>query len=306
MIYFFYGQDDFRKKEKLKSLLAERPDFEQQKIDGQKNSLIEFKNKINNISFFQRPRIFILENFCQHKEQKEMAEFLQEKIENFKNDILIFIEEKINKIFSLTKWLLKKSQALEFSELSPADLKKWIVNYLHSKGAEIDQVALAEFLIRNPKDLWQISNQLDKLLAYQKKISRENVELLCSATGGSNIFQLTDALAVSDKKEFLQLLEKEIAAGAEPIYLSTMIARQLRILLQIKEKTNSQQNFQSSDLARELGLHPFVAQKSLTQSRNFSEEILRKKFHQITLLDLKLKSSKFSAKSLFVEFLTSI
>lgn len=328
MIYFIHGPDTYRSKTKLNELIKKYSgEFELQKIDGEHIKHDEFISKLNAVSLLASKRLIVIENLSTNKLQKEITDSLKDK-KISDSDVLIFHEQKVNKVTSLYKFLshlpasapttLKGNQpnwttagklqyqtVFEFNELNNAELKKWALDYIKNKKGKIDVVALEELLMGSNNNLWYLSRELDKLLAYKKHITLENVMALTPANFDDNIFNLSDAIGRGDKKVALELINKQLDAGAAPIYLLSMIVRQFRILIQVKEALGKSNFPNNSLIAKEIGLHPFVVQKSMGQTQKYSFEELEKIYQRLLELDLKLKSSKLSAESLFNRFVIS-
>ncbi|MFC1622731.1 DNA polymerase III subunit delta, partial [Patescibacteria group bacterium] len=131
------------------------------------------------------------------------------------------------------------------------------------------------------------------------------VQKLTEANFDDNIFNLADAVGRSDKALALELINKQLGMGTAPIYLLSMIVRQFRILIQIKEAIGNTNYVNNAVVAKELGLHPFVVQKSMTQVKNYSMEKLKQIYQSLLELDIQLKSSKLSADVLFSRLVIS-
>lgn len=92
-----------------------------------------------------------------------------------------------------------------------------------------------------------------------------------------------------------------------------MLARQLRILLQIKELLQNEYPFISprdpaiqQKIARELNLHPYVVSKALFQSKNFSIEKLKKLYEDLISTEIKLKTSNADPNLLLDLFIARV
>ncbi|PIT90024.1 DNA polymerase III subunit delta [Candidatus Kuenenbacteria bacterium CG10_big_fil_rev_8_21_14_0_10_36_11] len=302
MIYFVYGMDNYRAKEKLKELREKYADFEWQKIEGEKISLDELSGRIKSASLLSPKRFIVLENLTLNKAQKEISQFFngnQSALDN-QNDIFVFFENKADKKTSLYKFLSQSKNKFELENLAGAELKKWILNYAQKKGGQIEPQALQEILAGEQSDLQFLALELDKLLAYDKKITAASVNLLTAASFDTNIFNLTDAVGAGDKARALKLLNYQFNSGAEPLYLLSMIIRQFRILIQIKETSLKNNNYNL--IAKELDLHPFVVQKTISQIKKYSFEELEHKYAELLQIDLMLKSSKIPAEVVLTKF----
>ncbi len=315
MLYFIFGPDTYRSHEKLKELVKnyQQKSFEAQKIGGESVKLDEFKNKINSASLLSVKRLLVIENLLQNSGQREITQFLS-KVNLSKDDILIFYENptklaesryKPIKNISLYKFLQKNAECFEFELLPKNALKSWIQNYVKKKAGKIEPIALEKLLMAG-NDLWFLTHELDKLLAYNKQITLKNVQLLSPTSFDDNIFNLADAIGQGNKALALELINGQLDSGAAPIYLLSMIIRQFRILIQVKEATEKQKFLNYSFIAKELNLHPFVVQKSISQARKYSFRELEKIYQSLQELDLKLKTTKLSAKSLFMAVILKI
>ncbi|HPA25250.1 MAG TPA: DNA polymerase III subunit delta [bacterium] len=303
MLYFIFGSDNYRAKEKVKEIVKDKTGFELQKIEAEEISLDELSGKIKSASLFSPQRILIIENLSLNEAQKEITDYLKEqkKILDSPNDIFIFLESKVDKKTSLYKFLSAAKNKFELEILKGAELKKWLMDYVKKKNGQIENSAVAEIMMSEQKSLNFLSLELDKLLAYSSNINLEAVKLLTAISFDDNIFNLTDAVSANNKSLALKLLSQQLEAGTEPLYILTMLVRQIRLLIQIKEAGLKNNNY--SEIAKELSLHPFVVQKVLGQTKNYSFEDLKIKFGQLLTIDLQLKSSKIPAEVLLTNFI---
>ncbi len=303
MIYFIFGPDTYRSRAKLNQLIKQdSPNREVERVtDGESIKLGEFKQKILANNLLSPKKLVIFEKVMQNKEQAEITSFLKEtKLPS--EDILIFFEEKVDKKLLLYKFLKEKAEIFELAELTEEKIKQWLMDYIKQRGGKIEPAAIKELLFLT-HDLWFLSRELDKLIAYQKNITLANVQLLTPAGLDDNIFNLTDALGSRQQPLALKLISEQLATGVEPLYLLSMIIRQFRILLQLREAMERTRFVNYQTLAQELKLHPYVVQKTLGQAQKYTLEQLKKIYQQLEKLDLKLKSSKLSAESLLTRFI---
>jgi len=84
-----------------------------------------------------------------------------------------------------------------------------------------------------------------------------------------------------------RLLENE-----DPFSLWGMVLRQFRLLIQAREILDGRGN--KDDVARVLGLHPFVAEKTTQQATHFSIESLENIYRELLRIDEGVKTSKIT------------
>jgi DNA polymerase-3 subunit delta len=82
-----------------------------------------------------------------------------------------------------------------------------------------------------------------------------------------------------------RLLETE-----DPFTLWGMVVRQFRLLIQAREILDGRGN--KDDVARALGVHPFVAEKTTSQAARFSIESLEAIYHRLLKIDEGAKTSQ--------------
>ncbi|KKS39526.1 MAG: polymerase III, delta subunit protein [Candidatus Kuenenbacteria bacterium GW2011_GWA2_42_15] len=308
MIIFLYGPDTFRSKEKLK-MFKEKFVREVDKsglnlidLDAEKMTITDLNKAVATQSFLAKKRMAVLRNIFKQRKalQTEVLELLKaSKYREGKDDnILIFWDEEPDKRSALFKYLAGSKFKEGFEILKNSELSGWIVKTTMARGGRISK-ANADFLAsKSGGDLWALSGEIDKLLAvnFGQEISKESLEQSTLVKIEDNIFNLTDAIGNRNTRLALKLLHDNLEAGANGIYLLTMIVRQFRILVQVKaalaegpaNTAGGQDNYRG--IATGLGLHPFVVQKAMAQAMKYSMEQLRTIYKKLLEIDLKLKS----------------
>jgi DNA polymerase-3 subunit delta len=288
MIYFLYGEDTFRSKEELRKMIEKNKKNNTDWVDfvridaGDKQTdvLKELKQTINTISMFS------LKKMLNKDDQDEILEFLKKsKIGENKDTTIIFWSEEASG--DLSKCLKSKAECEEFKLLEGAQLKKWIKDFVDEQKGSIDNLALDKLIEGVGNDLWRLSNELNKLLAYNSTIRPENVELFIKPEIDLKIFDLVDAIGYKNKLKALKLFNQHINEGDDVYYLSSMIVYQIRNLIKVK----------TAKSITSLGLHPFVARKSQQQANNFTYEELKKIYRQLMTIDFESKLGKTNAQT---------
>ncbi len=343
MIIFLYGEDTYRSRQKLNEL---REKFIKEidpgsssliLLDGETISLEEINKAIGSGSLLAKKRLIVIVNIFKNKTKAiypQLVDYLAEREKGGSDNIIIFwdsqLKLKIKKkqkeavlidLSGQEKTLTKDQQALykflakqkfiqEFPLLGNAETINWLKREIEKKGGKIS-VAVAQALVGLVgNDLWQLSQENEKLLAYcrqnekQNEISMEAVELLVRGNFDDNIFALTDAIANRDKARALSLLAEQLESGTNEIYLISMVSRQFRILLQIKSGLES--GLSQRQLPVFLKLNPYVAQKGMSQARAFTLLAIKKLVARLTEIDYLVKSGQADASTQLSLFLAKL
>lgn len=314
MILFFYGTDNYRLKQKVR-LLKEKfissslGDTNLSIIDGKTVTYDEIVRQVLAMPFLANSRLVIIENLLQVKKSNKnevvtKIPTVQEKVLGFlekvpSNTVLVFVEESMpDRRTALFKKLNQPKVAQELKPLEGQALKDWVIEEVKARGGEIENQAL-DFLIEYiGADLWRISNELEKLLNYDQKITVSNIKLFIRPQVQSNIFNLTDAISGKKQKQSLVELHKLLSNGEADLYLLSMIVGQFRNLLIAKDlEDRSGGKINQYDLAKTIGMHPYVAQKTLWQLKNFTLFRLKEIFKLLVDYDIKIKTGQVDSKT---------
>jgi len=298
MIYFIYGQDSYRAKRKLEEIVngykkVHKSGLNLVYFDVEKNDFEDFHIKLQVNSMFSEKKLFVLNNvFEDLKFQESFLENIR-KLEEVKDIIIVFEDKAPDQRTKFFKALLKVAKCQEFSILQPAMLRKWVDQEFKDNNNSIDFNALDLLINYVGGNLWQMSNEINKLSNYKKSsiIRKEDVELLIKPNFDNEIFMTIESIASKNKKVALSLMHKHIENGDNVLYLLSMIAYQFRNLLIIKELSIKGGQVKNS------GLHPYVIQKSLYLAQQFSMEQLKKIYQKIFQIDLDIKTGKIEAET---------
>jgi DNA polymerase-3 subunit delta len=304
MIFFLYGEDTYRSCQKLnliknRFLDKDKSGLNLVELDGSKILYKDLRKEFSASPFLCDKKLIVVENLLTQNKGAKLFEDLNKLIKSKKVPDFIFIifkeDGRPDSRKALFKTLKKESETQEFNVLSGIQINQWIISEVKSRGGVIDNQAVNQLVAFVGGDLWQLSNEIDKLTSYNKKITIENVNLLVSAKADDNIFKIMDALSLKNKKAAMRLIKEQFRdAGKDLNFLMSMMARQFRILIQIKSFVDSSRNFAPtpSQIAGELKLHPFVVQKTLSQARNFEMAELKNIYSKLVDIDYKQKSGK--------------
>lgn len=161
--------------------------------------------------------------------------------------------------------------------LEGRELATWAMQRAKEHGADITAPLLSRLLTRVVADTWRVDAELRKLAAYAGglPITEKMIDELVARDVEENIFAFLDTLSANNPKQTLARLADERHAGAGDFQLFGMLVRQIRLLTQVRDLMDERLGVTKTDVADALGLHPFVAQKILSEARLWSKERLR-------------------------------
>ncbi len=309
-VFFWFGDNDFDKQE---SLRAWQGAFEKKYSnlnivsldfrDGRSAADInrDLKNSLQMDSLFGSSKLIVLRDFFGKRNEKnvEATEIIKEFLEKIAPTFFIIFFQSLefdatSAVYKRLK-VLEKEQVAELKEyISPfgINLKKWVENRFRLLQTTVDQTALDHLIALVGADLWHLETEVQKLANYARgrMVTMEDVRLLVKGKYNEDIFALMDALGRRDKKTALALMNDQLNSGANEMYLLTMLVRQFRLLRQVKIYKTEFAGATKDMVARELKMHPFVAQKTLAQISMFPQAELDNIYQQLLNMEWGMKS----------------
>lgn len=203
---------------------------------------------------------------------------------------LAFADGAVAKNNPLFRKLAPISQTREFALPRDRDMPGWIANRAKTLGVNIDAAAvrvLSDAAGRQPR---LIDSELRKLALYAngRRVRVADVEAMVAYVREANIFQAVDAVTEGRTDAALRLVRKIVEDGGSVIYVLTMLARQVRLLLIANDMLS--RGARQEEIGARLRLSGWALNKTLQQTRRLSPEYLRYAHSQLVETDLALKT----------------
>jgi len=226
MIIFLYGEDTYRSRKKLEEIVAHYKEIHKSGLnlkyfDGKNTDLSDIKSELQTVSMFKEKKLLILKDAFSNQGLKE--NFLKEAKRFVDSDnVILFYEEKGEfPRDALFAFLKKHAQSQEFELLSGLKIKTWLKNEFAKNKTRIDPMALETMVNFAGNDLWQLANDVQKLVAYKggKEIEVKDVRLFVKPKLDTDIFKTIDCIAAKKTKTALKLIRQHLEDGENPLYL---------------------------------------------------------------------------------------
>jgi len=259
MFYLLHGQDTYRSREKLNELVShfktKVSDLGFFRIEGENFSEAEFKELLRGKTLFEKKYVVVCENVLENKEALNFIPGGLDDLAKTENMFLFWeegVEEKVLEEF--------KKQAYKIQEYKPLDsarLKAWFA------AKKIPANIASEIIKKSGSDLWRASKEIEKyalggLTAKQEAIAEYNPFAIC------------DAFAEKNKAKTWTIYQQALRQGIPDEEVFFKILWQIKNLLLVKKLINAG----VANVAKETGLHDFVAGKAIKAAQKFSEDEL--------------------------------
>ena len=303
-IYFLFGNDEFAISRKLKDFDSDftdptSADMNTARLDARSMSENDLNTSVNAMPFLAKRRLVLLANpsakYNNPPTRKKFLEFVEKAPDTTRLVLYESIEPRDAEKHWLVKWAEKNSKLIQtkaFMLPRLKDMTGWIVNETKSQGGQIEPRAAEMLKDRVGVDTRQAGMEIAKLLAYvnwARQIKVEDVEAVCVVTSEQSVFDFVDALSNGNGKSAQHLLHR-LLESEDPFSLWGMVVRQFRLLIQAREILDGRGN--KDDVARALGVHPFVAEKTTGQAGRFSMESLESIYRKLLRVDEGVKTGQ--------------
>jgi DNA polymerase-3 subunit delta len=186
--------------------------------------------------------------------------------------------------------LQREEAALGFFRPREGELYQWLGQEAQTLGKNLT-LAGAQRLVEIVGDnLAELAQELEKLALFaggESALTPNLVSQLATHSRTYNIFALVDALGEPGIHKRLSALDHLLDLGEPPAKILGMLARQLRLLIRLKESSGGA----LPDLARSLNLPQGVLKRLAQQAARFSAEALRAHLLLLHQTDFHLKTS---------------
>ncbi len=320
MYYIFHGDDEFSRSEKLAQLrrvLAEADGSMAQLntsiFDGSQVTWAELRHACDSVPFMSERRMVIVHGLLRYLKPKPGARTstraadpawrraflkdLQEYLPTLPGTTRLFFveDETLPASHPILKLALAQGRAKgAFVEhfKTPKDPSGWIRMRAQSKGGTLSREAVAMLADLVGDDLRLLDQEIEKLTLYAdgREVTVDDVRALVSRAIETSIFDLVDCLGRNETGRALELLRQLLDERQEPLYVLAMLARQVRILIQVSELRA--QGRTETEIVRRLGLHPYPVKKAIAQAEHLKMTQLEVAHQLLIETDWAVKTGK--------------
>ncbi|MDN5275270.1 MAG: polymerase subunit delta [Candidatus Saccharibacteria bacterium] len=284
MITLLTGENSFENERALQRLVAETTILVE-RVDGASLTIKQLPDLLMGATLFAEKRFVVLRNLS---ENKSLWSDFGTWLPRISDDIhVVLVEAKPDKRTKTYKDLQKVASIQESKSWTDRDglkAEQWVVTEAKRLGFELDKKCAHFLVARVGIDQWQLSQALEKL-AVVGTVSLEVIETLIEANPTENVFNLLETALRGDTpriREMVQTLE----VNEDPYRLFGLLSSQGFQLaaLSVTDKA-------SSEVAKELGAHPFVLSKLAPHARKLGSSGARKLIMALAEADSGMKTS---------------
>ena len=276
--YLLYGEEAYLKKQykdKLtKAILPEGDTVNYAYYEGKGIQPGELIDLAETMPFFAERRLIVVENSGFFKNASpELADYIRTMPETA---CFLFVENEVDKRGKLYKAVKEKGRIAEMGRQDEKTLLYWIAGNVKKEERQIKESTARYLISLVGTDMENLEKEMEKLFSYtlgKSEITIQDIDDICTSQVTNQIFAMVEAVAAKQQKKALDYYYDLLALKEPPMRILYLLSRQFKLLMEVRDLAGK--GFDKSQIAKTVGLHPFVVGKYMQQCRDFSETELR-------------------------------
>ncbi|MCR5109061.1 MAG: DNA polymerase III subunit delta [Lachnospiraceae bacterium] len=189
---------------------------------------------------------------------------------------MIFVQESVDKRGSIYKAIKKAGRVVELNLPGDKDIENWIISRVKGASLQIRRSALDMFMLRVPRDLETMNQELEKLICYcldKGEIDSEDVKAVCTERIEDKVFDMINFIVEKNRHDALLKYYDMLALKTHPRKILSLVEGQFSRILTIKALTRD--GLSQEEIKQKLSLHPYAVKMSVKNGQKYTFSQLR-------------------------------
>ena len=298
-VYLLYGPENYLKHlwrdRLLKALMPSADPMNLTSLSGESVTEGSVIDQAETLPFFADRRVISLSGTGFFSRGTELLpDYLRELPDYL---VLVFTEDEVDKRNRLFKAVQKYGHAAEFAEQGESALTAFILQNLTENHLKIRKSNMEFLLGRTGTDMTRIRLEVDKLIHYcaecgEEEVTADAIRRVTVSLTENRIFDMIQAVTEHRLRDAMELYADLLTLRESPMRILSLIGRQYRQLLALKEL--SKEGMTQQQMASSLSMHPFAVKKSLPLTKRYTPQQLLDACSYCAELEEDVKSGRLS------------
>ena len=220
---------------------------------------------------------------------RQVAAQLGDKSAMPESTTLVFLEAGVARSNAAFTIFAPIALTRECKHFERDELSKWVKEECKLRGMKMSEGAVRQLVSAAGSELWALKTELDKLEAYAAGdvVDEATVGALVSGSADTRFWDLTDAVVAGNERKALAALRRMLIDDQPPALLSSMLVRQYRQLVLLKEAR--ERGATQEETARVSGVPSFKVDSVGALAQRYSWPLLREVYGRLLDADLSVK-----------------
>ena len=283
MIYVFFGENEFSKRQKVDEVLGDRI---ARRRDGEELTIGDLRELLTGQTLFGGDEPIIITDLSQNSEV--WAEFPE--IAKLSDELVILLETKLDKRTKTYKNLAKNAivqECVSLGERQRPELVKWAIDRTKERGTKLTKKQIETLVDRLGYDQLRLDN-LFAQLSLLDEVTDDLIDQLVPLAKSESVFELLDATIRSDVSSIHRIISYlEMTSGDDGAYQTVgLLASQAMNLLALDLS-----NIDAQKVAQDFGVHPYALRQLSPLARQLDKIAALRICRILLQADMQMKTT---------------
>lgn len=287
MIRVFVGEDTYRSRA---AYVAAREDAQKSGpltvLRDEDLTPERFTSVIRGQSLFGGSTVVAVEDLTQFT--GSTAEAIAERIAVCPSGTTLLVWERGRPQERLIVWKALKKHAKTIEQFPPPsslEMRQIAESIAKDYGGTLDRSALDALVSGTAGDIWRLVHEVEKLclLVTNRPATREDVERLSLLPLSSDVFAAVRSITGNDPASAIRHLVRERAQGSDPRMLLSLVIRDIRTLLILRDRLDRRERLTAWGVARDMHLPAAAADALIRTAGDTTTVALRRLFDRLVV-----------------------
>ena len=283
MIYVFFGENEFSKRQKVDEVLGDRI---ARRRDGEELTIGDLRELLTGQTLFGGDEPIIITDLSQNSEV--WAEFPE--IAKLSDELVILLETKLDKRTKTYKNLAKNATVQECASLGERqrpELVKWAIDRTKERGTKLTKKQIETLVDRLGYDQLRLDN-LFAQLSLLDEVTDDLIDQLVPLAKSESVFELLDATIRGDFGSIQRIISYlEMTSGDDGAYQTVgLLASQAMNLLALDLS-----NIDAQKVAQDFGVHPYALRQLSPLARQLDKIAALRICRILLQADMQMKTT---------------
>ena len=283
MIYVFFGENEFSKRQKVDEVLGDRI---ARRRDGEELTIGDLRELLTGQTLFGGDEPIIITDLSQNSEV--WAEFPE--IAKLSDELVILLETKLDKRTKTYKNLAKNAivqECVSLGERQRPELVKWAIDRTKERGTKLTKKQIETLVDRLGYDQLRLDN-LFAQLSLLDEVTDDLIDQLVPLAKSESVFELLDATIRGDFGSIQRIISYlEMTSGDDGAYQTVgLLASQAMNLLALVLS-----NIDAQKVAQDFGVHPYALRQLSPLARQLDKIAALRICRILLQADMQMKTT---------------
>ena len=283
MIYVFFGENEFSKRQKVDEVLGDRI---ARRRDGEELTIGDLRELLTGQTLFGGEEPIIITDLSQNSDV--WAVFPE--IAGLADETVILLETKLDKRTKTYKNLAKNAivqECVSLGERQRPELVKWAIDRTKERGTKLTKKQIETLIDRLGYDQLRLDN-LFAQLSLLDEVTDDLIDQFVPLAKSESVFELLDATIRSDVSSIHRIISYlEMTSGDDGAYQTIgLLASQAMNLLALVLS-----NIDAQKVAQDFGVHPYALRQLSPLARQLDKIAALRICRILLQADMQMKTT---------------